>query len=90
MSSAKLDALKEALAPKTRALLVIRNDKVVYEWYGEGQSATTKQSTASLAKAIVGGLVLRKGDWQGQRLLSEAALSAVTRDAGLPGPCGMG
>src|SRR5262245_54354143 len=56
MSSAKLDALKDALAAKqTRALLVIRNDKIVYEWYAEGQSAKNRQGTASLAKAIVGG-----------------------------------
>src|SRR5262245_20841294 len=59
MSGEKLDALKDELAKRrTRALLVIRNDKIVYEWYAEGVTADTKQGTASLAKALVGGLSL--------------------------------
>jgi CubicO group peptidase (beta-lactamase class C family) len=59
MSGAKLDALKDELARRrTRALLVIRNDKIVYEWYAAGVDANTKQGTASLAKALVGGLSL--------------------------------
>jgi CubicO group peptidase (beta-lactamase class C family) len=57
MSSERLSVLREDLASKkTRALLVIRNDRVVIEWYAEGQTAASKQGTASLAKAIVGGL----------------------------------
>src|SRR5437762_7477486 len=58
MSQAKLDALKDTLARTTNAFLVIRNDKIVYEWYAAGHSATTKEGTASLAKALVGGLSL--------------------------------
>jgi CubicO group peptidase (beta-lactamase class C family) len=59
MSAAKLDALKDDLAKRrTRALLVIRNDRIVYEWYAEGVTAKTKQGTASLAKALVGGVSL--------------------------------
>ncbi len=58
MSSKKLDALKDQLASKTRALLVIRNDKIVYEWYAVGNNAKTKQGTASLSKPIVAGLAL--------------------------------
>src|SRR5262245_39099687 len=57
MSSAKLKALEESLAArKTAALLVIRNDKIVHEWYSPTHSATKTHSTASLAKAIVGGV----------------------------------
>src|SRR5437879_1152502 len=57
MSSKKLDAMKADLAArKTKALLVIRNDKIVYEWYAEGHSATAKHYTASMAKAIVAGV----------------------------------
>jgi CubicO group peptidase (beta-lactamase class C family) len=57
MSSKKLDALKDVLAAnKTKAFLVIRNDRIVYEWYAENHSATARHGTASLAKAIVGGL----------------------------------
>jgi CubicO group peptidase (beta-lactamase class C family) len=58
MSSAKLDSLKEGLAAKTASLLIIRNDRIVYEWYKEGRSASDPHYTASLAKALVGGLSL--------------------------------
>ncbi|MFN7928174.1 MAG: serine hydrolase [Blastocatellia bacterium] len=59
MSAAKLDALKDVLAThQTKAFLVIRNDKIVYEWYSPDHGATKKHGTASLAKAIVGGLPL--------------------------------
>src|SRR5262245_40133350 len=59
MSGPKLDALKEDLARrKTRALLVIRNDKIVYEWYAQGVTADSKQGTASLAKALASGMSL--------------------------------
>src|SRR5207237_7314080 len=56
MSRAALDAWRDHLAErKTNALLVIRHDKIVYEWYAEGHGPEKKQGTASLAKAIVGG-----------------------------------
>jgi CubicO group peptidase (beta-lactamase class C family) len=59
MSSARLDLIKDRLAAKkTRAFLVVRNDHLVYEWYGPGVTATTKQGTASLAKALAGGMSL--------------------------------
>lgn len=57
MSSQALDALKNRLvAANTKSLLVIRGDRIVYEWYAAGHSATAKHYTASMAKAIVGGL----------------------------------
>src|SRR5207244_2816230 len=44
MSSEKLSALKDELARrKTRAFLVIRNDKIVYEWYAEGNDSSKTQ-----------------------------------------------
>jgi CubicO group peptidase (beta-lactamase class C family) len=56
MSRASLDAWRDRLAgQKTRALLVMRHGKIVYEWYAEGNGPEKKQGTASLAKAIVGG-----------------------------------
>ena len=59
MSSAKLEQLKTRLAgKKTKAFLVVRNDRIVYEWYSDGTSATNRHGTASLAKAVVGGLSL--------------------------------
>jgi CubicO group peptidase (beta-lactamase class C family) len=59
MSKEKLDALKDELVKrKTRAFLVIRNDKIVYEWYAAGHGAEKKHGTASLSKATVAGLAL--------------------------------
>jgi CubicO group peptidase (beta-lactamase class C family) len=59
MSSAKLAPLKDALAArKTTALLVVRNDKIVFEWYADGSGPNKPHGTASLAKALVGGLSL--------------------------------
>ena len=58
-SGEKLGALKDSLAArKTKAFLVIRNDKIVYEWYAPGHAATAKHGTASLIKAILAGLGL--------------------------------
>jgi len=56
MSRAVLDAWRVRLAAVgTNALLVVRDDKIVYEWYAEGHGPDRKQGTASLAKAVVGG-----------------------------------
>jgi CubicO group peptidase (beta-lactamase class C family) len=38
----------------------------------------------------IGRLVLRWGNWDGSRILSEEAVRKITSDAGLPGNCGMG
>jgi CubicO group peptidase (beta-lactamase class C family) len=57
MSSAKLAQLTEELRERgTKGFLVIRNDTIVHEWYAEGHSREKKHYTASLAKAVVGGL----------------------------------
>jgi CubicO group peptidase (beta-lactamase class C family) len=58
LSAAKLALLKDKIAGHTKALLVIRNDKIAYEWYAEGRTSKDKHYTASMAKAIVGGLSL--------------------------------
>lgn len=56
-STKKLNSLKESLAAKhTKALLVIRNDRIVCEWYAGGHGPDKKHYTASLAKALVGGM----------------------------------
>jgi CubicO group peptidase (beta-lactamase class C family) len=57
VASQKLDALKDRLAAnQTKAFLVVRNDKIVCEWYAPGFSAQKPHYTASLAKALVGGV----------------------------------
>ncbi|MGD8239343.1 MAG: serine hydrolase [Armatimonadota bacterium] len=59
MSSEKLDALRDSLAERhTKTLLIIRNDRIVCEWYAEGYDAQKRHYTASLAKALVGGTSL--------------------------------
>ena len=59
MDRSKLDALRDGLAARaTKALLVIRRDRVVYEWYAAGHGPSRRHYTASLAKALVGGLSL--------------------------------
>ena len=56
-SPAKLEALRaELIARKTRGLLIIRNDTIVCEWYAPGQGRNTRFGTASLAKALIGGV----------------------------------
>jgi len=58
-STAKIDALRAELAGRgTKALLIIRNDRILCEWYAPGHGADKPHGTASLAKAIVGGLSL--------------------------------
>jgi len=59
LSSDRLDALRDSLAKRsTTALLIIRNDKIVYEWYDTHTDFRKPLGTASLAKAIVGGMAL--------------------------------
>jgi len=55
MSSAKLDSVRKSLAAKgTKTFLVVRHDKIVYEWYAPDFNSTRRHGTASLAKALVG------------------------------------
>jgi CubicO group peptidase (beta-lactamase class C family) len=59
MNSARLEALWEDLRQRsTNALLVIRNDRIVFERYAPDYSRTRPHYTASLAKALVGGVSL--------------------------------
>jgi CubicO group peptidase (beta-lactamase class C family) len=77
-SREKLDALKDELAKrKTRAFLVIRNDKIVYEWYAEGNDAAKLQGTASLAKALVGGMSLGVAISDGRIKLDDPAAKYI-------------
>jgi CubicO group peptidase (beta-lactamase class C family) len=74
----KLDALKDALAAlKTRAFLVVRNDKIVYEWYADGHGPARTHGTASLAKAVVGGLSLAIALTDGRLTLDDKAAAYI-------------
>ncbi len=59
LSSAKLEELVVGLKEhRTTTLMVIRHDRIVCEWYADGFSRTKPHYTASLAKALVGGVSL--------------------------------
>ena len=59
LSQAKLEAAWNNLVNRhTTAFLVVRNDKIVFERYAPGYSRTKPHYTASLAKALVGGVSL--------------------------------
>ncbi len=78
MSAAKLDALQKRMAAKkTQALLVIRNDRIVSEWYAPGHTAHDKHGTASLAKALVGGLSLAVAMTDGEIALDDHATKFI-------------
>ena len=73
-SSTRLEVLRADLeARKTKAFLVIRNDTIVCEWYAADHSAAAKNGTASLAKAIVGGLSLAVALSDGHLALNDPA-----------------
>jgi CubicO group peptidase (beta-lactamase class C family) len=58
-SSEKLYALRDTLAQKrTTSILVIRNGRIILEWYASGWDLNRKHYTASLSKALVGGMSL--------------------------------
>ncbi len=60
LSSEKIDNLIELHKKrKTKKLLVIKDDKIICEWYAPGsEDSVNRHYTASLAKAFVGGMSL--------------------------------
>jgi len=80
LDPARLEKLKQdAAARKTRALLVVRNGKIVLEWYAEGVSQDTRQGTASLAKALVGGMPLLVAFQDGRMQPDDLACKYIPR-----------
>ena len=59
LDPAKFDAWKEALvAKKTTGLLVVRRGAIACEWYAPNAGRDKPHGTASMAKALVGGMSL--------------------------------
>ncbi len=59
MDPERLQSVWEDLKSRqTRTFLVIRNDRIIFESYAQGWHAKKKHGTASLAKALVGGMSL--------------------------------
>ncbi len=80
MSKAKLDAIKDRLLKsKTDCFLVARNDKIVYEWYADDWNPTRPHGTASLAKALIGGLSLAVAMTDGKISLDDPAAKFIAQ-----------
>src|SRR6185369_5844144 len=78
MSREKLEAIRAVLeAKKTTGFLVARNDKIVYEWYAPDFGPTKPHGSASLAKAIVGGLSLAIAMTDGKIVLDNPASNFI-------------
>jgi hypothetical protein len=84
MSSSRLSALRTDLQARgTTHFLVVRNDRIVHEWYASGQGRTTKHYTASAAKALVGGTSLAVAIHDGRLGLDDLASKHVPAWAGV-------
>ncbi len=78
LSKAKLLALQEALEGRgTRGFLVIRNDRIVFEWYAPGHGRDRPHYTASMAKALVGGVSLAVAMTDGRLSLDDSVAEHV-------------
>ena len=78
LSRAKLLALKDDLVSRdTRAFLVIRRDRIVFEWYAPDHGRDRRHYTASMAKALVGGVSLAVALTDGLLDLDEPAANNV-------------
>jgi CubicO group peptidase (beta-lactamase class C family) len=78
MDGAKLEQMRMSLADhRTKGLLVIRNDKIVCEWYQRGHGADKQHYTASMAKAVVGGVSLAVAMSDGLIALDDPAAKFV-------------
>src|SRR3954467_6852319 len=58
-AQSSLDPWRQSLAMHgTTGVAVMRHGAIVYEWYAEGWNADRPHGTASMAKALVGGVSL--------------------------------
>ena len=79
MSSGRLEEICRAMRERSKldALLVIRHDTIVYEWYAKGYGRHVPHYTASLAKALVGGITLIMALGDGKLKLEDPAWKFV-------------
>src|SRR5262245_15073402 len=76
MSAEKLEAMKERLIAKgTKGLLIARNDRIVLEWYANPDAKS--HYTASMAKALVGGVAVAVAMTDGKIALDNPAAKYV-------------
>src|SRR3989475_2256684 len=85
MIRSQLESIWADLAGRrTTAFLVIRNDKIVCERFAAGQRGSTKHYTASMAKALVGGVSLAVALSDGRIALDDQASKNVVQWADDP------
>lgn len=85
LSAARLEGAWRVLEQNsTTTFLVIRSDHVVFERYAPGQGRTTPHYTASLAKALVGGMSLMVATADGRINPDDPAAKFVPAWAGDP------
>jgi CubicO group peptidase (beta-lactamase class C family) len=78
LDSQKLDTYVQRLVERsTNCLIVMRNDKVVKEWYSAKYTPDTPHYTASLAKTIVGGLALAVAVSEGYMAYDDLACTFI-------------
>ena len=81
----RLEALRAGLAARdTHALFIARDDRIACEWYAPGWHAARQHSTASLAKALVGGVSLLLALGDGRLDLDDPAARFVPQWANEP------
>jgi CubicO group peptidase (beta-lactamase class C family) len=84
-SEAKLAELHTLLAAHaTQDFILIRDDRIIDEWYAPGFSAKVKHGTASMAKAIVGGVALAVAIGDGRIRLDDPASQYIPQWRGDP------
>ena len=85
MSTPELDALRDILAARgTKTFLVIRHDRIVYEWYAPDFGPGKRHYTASLAKALVGGASLILALSDGRMAVDDLACKYIPAWEGHP------
>jgi CubicO group peptidase (beta-lactamase class C family) len=78
LSAAKLDGLRDHLAAHaSKAFLLVQDDRIVYEWYSADHSATKTHFTASMAKALVGGVAVAVAMTDGRLTIDDPAANFI-------------
>ena len=84
-SAERLEAARAELAShKTTGLLIVRGDRIVLEWYAPGVTQDSKHYSASMAKALVGGISVALAIDDGRLSLDDPAARFVPAWAGDP------
>src|SRR5687767_8545107 len=79
MDAAALRRATEVLASRrTKNFLVVRNGKIVHEWYAADSGARKPHYTASMAKALVGGMSLMLAVQDGRLKPDDPAARHIT------------